>query len=115
MIKRSRPFAWFLGMIALIGCLNHVDSAPSSVKSIGVQPAHSSAIMKALSDAHGVLNKTDSRPREVDAITQMLNNSKLRSLTLPRGSKAWCPLLSVRAKGSLGSCHQLHACVINRV
>jgi hypothetical protein len=58
-------------------------------------PARSAAFIKALEDAHALLNQTDSEPKEVNAVLQMLQDIRISVMELPRGSKVWCPSLEV--------------------
>ena len=54
------------------------------------------AFIKALDEAYALVNQTDNEPKEVNAVLQMLIDSKVRAMALPFGSKAWCPSLQVR-------------------
>lgn len=62
-------------------------------------PSNIRAQLKAAAEAEEVLVKT-TRSREAEVATDILNKRPLRTLNLPAGSTAWCPLLGVNATGS---------------
>lgn len=83
--------------------ISAVQIAVTQTSSIAITdakpPVHNVAVIKALKEAHAQLNLTDSEPKEVNAVLQMLKDNKERAaLELPRGSKAWCPSLKVGLK-----------------